>query len=115
MSVQQPVVPEPLIDLGMHGNREIFQRRLDEGYTKYAFGSGDWVSDERIVRLFVFFKADRIATYQHPKKHDGVTNVHGEPFEAEYTAEEFEVYKDAWSITVGQEKDLSGLLAVWAK
>ena len=108
--------PEEFSPLGLYGNRDVFQRRLDEGFTKLAFGDGNWVGNERIVRLFVFYHPDgRIATYEHPKsEHDGTT-FRGGPFEAEYSEEEFQSYKEKFQIAFGGKTSLAEVLEGWSE
>lgn len=106
--------------VGMYGNRHIFEKRLKEGFTEFAFGSGDWIQpdnalDRRIVAIWAFFPpkmgvGGRIATYEHPKYYDGEHSIRGEPFEARYTAKDFEDYCRKNRISMGQRSDLLDFL-----
>lgn len=109
-------VPESFSGLAMYGNREIFERRLREGYINVAFGSGEWVGDSRIVRLWVFYgSSGEIATYEHPKADQEGGMRHGQPFEATYSAIAFRSYVEKWRITLGPKMGLAELLKIWAK
>jgi len=117
--------PEQLSNIGLYGNREIFKRRLEEGYKEVALGRGDWIQTQnsltpetRIVALWAFFhqleSSKKIATYEHPKAFDGVTNIHGKPFEATYSEEEFKEYCEKNKIKIGKRIELTDLLNIWS-
>ena len=110
--------PEEFSTLGMYGNREIFEKRLNEGYTKVAHGGGDWVGNHRIVRLWAFFHPKRffkkVATYEHPK-FDGIHTVRGTPFEVTYTERGFKKYCKKNKISLGEKHDLAKLVQDWDK
>ena len=70
--------PEEFSELGLYGRKDIFEKRIKEGYTGIALGGGEWVGDSRIVRICIFYHPDgRIATYEHPKDHDGTHTMGG--------------------------------------
>jgi hypothetical protein len=107
---------EPFSALTMYGNKEIFARRLKEGFTDCTVGSGSWVGNKRIVQLFVFYHPDgRIATYEHPK-YMGVDQhtYRGLPFEAEYTKETFVKHQTEFSLWISEGlSKLEELLKEW--
>lgn len=43
--------PDVFSPLGMYGDREVFFRMLEAGFTRVAFGSGAWVNASRIVAI----------------------------------------------------------------
>ena len=115
--------------LEMYGNKEIFEKRLKEGYTEISFGAGQLVGDKRIVRLWVFYHPDgEIATYEHPKSDDGSHTFRGQPFEAEYNTKKtligklfginsfknsFEEYLKKFKITLDKRKSLAQVVESW--
>ncbi len=107
--MSQPGIGSPL----WYGRKDVFERRLQEGYTEAAFGGGEWIHGKRVVRLWVFYHPDgRIATYEHPKFDFGHT-VHGEPYEAEYGKREFQLHVKKFQIQLGKKEGLAGILALW--
>jgi len=97
-----------------YGNREIFQKRLVEGYIEAAFGSGEWVGEYRIVRLWIFFKPDgAVATYEHPKADQEGGLRHGQPVEVIYSMAEFQLYVKKWLIKFGQKVSLADIVERW--
>ncbi|MBI2672664.1 hypothetical protein HYX19_00215 [Candidatus Woesearchaeota archaeon] len=108
--------PDEFSLLAMYGSKDIFKKRLEEGYTEVAFGVGDWVRDYRIVGLWAFYHQDgRIATYEHPKyiEFSGGNTLHGEPFEKIYTKEEFEKHEKDLRISVCQKTGLAQIVQKW--
>ena len=114
---RKPIKPAKFSPLAMYGSREVSEKRLREGYVEIAFGSGEWVNDFRIVRLWVFFHPNgNIATYEHPKLMEpSMRTYHGAPFEAQYSERQFDAYKQKHQITVGRKWSLGEILERWAK
>lgn len=109
-------IPEKFSLLGMYGNFEIFRRRQEEGYTEVVFGSGEWVSSERIIALWAFYGPNKlIATYQHPKYDDGLQTRRGSPFERIYNEEEFRDYLKRMKISLGSCNKLSDIVSKWSE
>jgi hypothetical protein len=109
--------PEEFSPLGMYGNKEIFERRLNEGYTEVAHGSGEWIGDNRIVALWAFFHPKRffrkVATHQHPKGYFDGHTFHGKPFETAYTEKGFKKYCENNKIVLGERQDLAKIVKIW--
>lgn len=106
--------PEKYSLIGMYGRKDIFEKRLREGYTRVAFGSGNWVNSQRIVSLWVFYHPDGgIATYEHPKFYDGSYTFRGQPFEEEYNKEGFQKHLKRFQIKLGEKYNLSELVKNW--
>ncbi|NQS89344.1 hypothetical protein HQ584_06110 [Patescibacteria group bacterium] len=84
---------EKLRPLKTYGNTNIFQKRVEEGYSKLAFGRIEPIDNSKLLGVFVFFHPDgKIATYEHPKQ--------GTPFEKEYNSEVFQEYKEEQNIHI---------------
>lgn len=108
--------PDEFSPLNMYGDRNVFEKRLKEGYKELAFGGGEWVGDERIVRLFVFFNPNgRVATLQTPKALTPDGHTRRGRIEAEYTAKEFEDYMKEWKIKLGNKTSLEDIVKKWEK
>ena len=124
---------EKFSTMTMYGNKRIFDKRLKEGYTEVALGSGEWVSapagsEQRIVKLFVFYHPNgKVATYEHPKANHGFGNIHGQPFEAEYNTkrtligklfgtnsfkDSFENHLKEFKIALGEKGDLAEIVRI---
>ena len=106
------MVLSELSPLNMYGDREVFRRRLQEGYTDLNFGRGSWINGQRIVGLFVFYHPDgRIATLEHPKftcPFSGHT-VRLDPRERQYTPQQFQRHLRDFEIELDIPTDLVGL------
>lgn len=113
------VKPEQFSIIGMYGDKKIFEMMMAEGYTQVASGTGQWIVENgfeyRIVRLFAFACGtdDSVATYEHPKMNDGITNRHGQPYESRYQPQEWDKHCNRFKITLGEKRDLSDLLKSW--
>ena len=110
--------PEKFSMLGMYGKKDIFEKRVREGYTEVAFGRGEWcpgtLVNFRIVGLWSFYHTDgRIATYEHPKQEFDSHTSHGKPFEAEYTPQEFQDYIKRLRIQLSSKSSLKDLVDQW--
>lgn len=107
--------PEEFSLIGMYGKKDIFEKRVREGYTEVAFGGGDWVGDQRIVSLWAFYHPNgRIATYEHPKSMTlDCHTVRGRPFEAEYTKRKFQKHLQKFKIRLGEGSGLAQLVENW--
>ena len=107
--------PDEFSPLGLYGRKDAFEKRVRDGYTEVAYGGGDWVGNQRIVRLWAFYHPDgSIATYEHPK---GMTpdmhTIRGQPFEAEYTEREFQEHLENFRIKIGPKTGLKKLVENW--
>ena len=107
--------PECLSPLAMYGRKDVFENRVREGYTEVAFGGGDWVGEQRIVRLWVFYHPEgKIATYEHPKFMTLDTHtMRGQPFEKEYTEGEFQKHQKQFKLKVGNRRSLAEVVQDW--
>lgn len=82
---------EKIRPLKTYGNTDIFQKRVEEGYSELAFGRIEPTDDSELLGVFVFFHPDgKIATYEHPKQ--------GTSFEKEYNSERFQEYTEEQNI-----------------
>jgi len=106
--------PEEFSALRMYGNKNVFEKRVEEGYTEVAFGGGDWVGNQRIVRLWAFFHPKgKIATYEHPKFDDGSHIMRGNPFEAKYSQRKFQKHLREFQIKLGAKSELAEVVNNW--
>ena len=104
---------EPFNDMAWYGNLKIFKKRLQEGFSEFAFGRGQWVGGERIVGIFVFYHPDgRIVTLESPKYYD---HFHGKKFEGSYSSAEFKKYLKANKISLRQKHSLRAFIRMIAK
>jgi hypothetical protein len=107
--------------LKYYGEKSIFEKRVEEGYSEVAFGGGRWFGkengdDERMVAIWVFYHPDgRIATYEHPKYHDGIASYYGNKFEAEYTQDQFQEHMRKYMITLEVTTGLVELVENWGQ
>lgn len=115
--------PEEFSPLAMYGEKSIFEKRLNEGFTEIAFGRGPWkevespglILDVRIVAIYVFYHpSGKIATFEHPKARDcNLMAHHGEPFEAEYNQLTFHEHKKDYKLNLGEKIDLAEIVQSW--
>ncbi len=102
-----------------YANKEMVEKHLRAGCAKARFGNGEWIDrkwgSERIVGIWAFYLLNgRVATFEHPKMNDGIANRHGQPYEKEYSATEFEAYCKEWKITLSErETSPQEILALW--
>ena len=99
----------------LNGRKDVFEKRLREGYTGIAFGNGDWVGSERSVILWVFYHPDgRIATYEplRLKRINGFT-MPGTEVEIEHTEESFREYVKRRRIKIGERTSLAEFFVRW--
>ncbi len=108
--------PEEFSKLKMYGEKEIFEKKVEEGYTEVAYGDGgDWFDDQRIVSLFAFYHPNgKVATYEHPKRmtFDGHT-MRSRPFQAEYNKIEFQIHLQEFQIKLEKKVGLEELVKNW--
>jgi hypothetical protein len=110
--------PEEFSTLGMYGQREFFERKRQEGYSKVAFGVGEWVNNQRIAAIFVFYHPTRIigsiTTLQHPQFDDGCQTIRAKPCEKKYyTKLGFNGFVKSRKIQIGDKQNLVDLLQNW--
>lgn len=102
--------------LYMFGNKEVFEKRLKEGYRDVAFGRGIYIDNQKISVIWAFYHPDKkIATYEHPKSFDpflGLSKM-GSPFEEEYSEEKFKEYTENKKITLSNKIDLEDVVEKW--
>ena len=106
---------EKFEQFAMYGDFYVLEKRHDEGFIQAAFGEGDWVNNERIARLWAFFRPgrffERVATYQHPEFNCGIHKSHGKPFESiYYTGRGFRKYCRNKNITLHDRQNLSEII-----
>lgn len=75
---------EELYKLRVQEDKEVFERKLKEGYTEVCFGFGeDWIGDRKVLGLYAFYHPNgRISAYEYPKIKENVTGFR--PIEFEY-------------------------------
>ena len=106
--------PEEFSPLGMYGRKDVFEKRLNEGYTEVTLGGGDWVGDQRIVSLWVFYHPKgKIATLEHPKFYISDHTARGQPYEAKYSPRKFQKHVKKFQLKVGEKKDLAKIVEDW--
>ncbi len=107
---------------GTHGfmtdiEKDVLEKRLEEGYEEIAFGRGAWVGEHRIVGIYAFYHPDgRIATYENPKFMGGGYGMHAvraPSFEAEYTREGFAKHIKKHAIRFDKKKNLGKVVRTW--
>lgn len=101
--------------LVMFGDKNIFEKRLGEGYDKVSFGRGKLVNNEIICALWVFYDTNKIATYEHPKSisYSKSSPCRGPPFEREYSIGAFEDYMKNKKIVLSKKMDLENIIKKW--
>ena len=105
--------PDEFSLFGLYGNREVFQQRLNEGFTELAFASGPEVNGLRIVAAFVFYHPDgRVATFEHIKDYTMGTSVRGVD-QNSYTEQTFAELVQKQRLEVGKKFPLRELLKDW--
>jgi hypothetical protein len=109
--------PEESHLIEAYGKKDIFEKRLKEGYTEVSFGTGPWVKNQRIVNLFVFYHPNgNIATYEQPKFSNEGQTVRGTPHEEKYSQKEFNKLKERWNLKVKENRhSLKEILDEWPK
>lgn len=101
-------------DINLFGNKEVFSKKLSEGYTEIAFGHGQYNNNlKKISSIFVFYDSEgNVSTYQYPKSIDlpDPFPCRGQPFERKYSKKEFERYLELKKITLGKNSKLVDVL-----
>lgn len=103
--------------LAIYGDKDIFEKRLKEGYEEVAFGRGKCVNNEIISALWVFYNTNKIATYEYPKfiKSPEISPCKGPPYEKEYSKQEFEEYLRDKKIFLSKKISLEEIINKWEK
>ena len=99
-----------------NGNRKLLRSKLDEGFSEFSVGGGDWVKNgtRRIVSLFAFFRGD--GTVSTREQCEGMVNIHGQMMKGEYTlygrygSDEFEAMKREYRLEMSPKTALSQML-----
>ena len=98
----------------LYGEENLFQKKLKEGYTELSFARGTYIYNgdygEKITRMWAFYHPDgRISTHQIPKSKNGIDGFpcRGNPFDMEYSQDEFKKYIEDKKLIVS---DRSGLV-----
>jgi hypothetical protein len=101
--------------LKIYGDRDVFEKRLKEGYEQVAFGRGKLVGKEIISATWVFYNSYKIATYEFPKfvRSKNFLPCKGEPCEKVFLNEEFEEYRKNKKITLTKKMDLGNIIRKW--
>ena len=102
-------------ELKMHGNKDIFQERLKQGFTTVSFGTGEWIDDYRIAGVWIFKRpTGKVATleYHEARSSTGIA-IRGVPEQKTYTRRTWQKYAKRHKIKIGAERDLAELLANW--
>lgn len=135
----EKIKPEEFSILGMYGRREIFEKRLQEGYTEVAFGKGLWIEKpdmfgtyldfrfpflhftppaivaQRIPSLFAFYHPNgKIAILEHRKIEDYTGHTaHVGIRETVYNKKRFERHLNEWSVKLEEKTTLVEILEKW--
>ncbi len=108
---------EQFSNVGLYSSLREIEQRLAEGFTTFAFGRGPWIvrkgEQMRLVALFAFFHPDgRVASTEHFKLNDGITNVHCLPQTNIYSSvNEFERLVKKWNVQMNSPGPLAELVA----
>ena len=107
--------PERHSWIGMYGDRDIFQKHLDDGYNEVAFGKGDWVDDQKVLGVFAFFHpGGDISTLEHYKS---ITNsghtIKSGPVYGEYMQKGFEMFIEENGVKMSEKQDIRAVLNQW--
>ncbi|GEM_PF-3952803 len=96
----------------LYVRKDILERRLQEGYTEIATGRGEWVHDQKIVGVFIFYHPDgRITSYEHPKFR-AENRIHtGIPFEKTYpSSDDLQRHCNLFRIQLNEKSSLAELV-----
>jgi len=104
--------PEQYSIMKMYGDREFFEKKMSQGYTQVAFGSGKWIKGERIVGIFAFYHPNgRVATLETPKCDFERSTVRGKAFEDLYwSPKTFGKHVLKKQITMSDKTDLTDIV-----
>lgn len=99
-----------------NGNRKLLRSKLNEGFSEFSVGGGEWVKKgtRRIVSIFAFFRADGIVSTR--EQCEGMVNMHGQIMKGEYTlygrygADEFDSMKREYRLEMSPKTDMSQML-----
>jgi len=100
-------------DLIDYGNKEAFERRLQEGYAEVAFGMGRRGRSD--LCLFAFYHPNgTIATYEHPATMPFWSGlVKQGTIEKEYNGEGFQRLTDSYGIEMSVRVNLEDTVNNW--
>jgi len=93
----------------LNGRKDIFDRRIKEGYTEVALCSGGWIGNQRLAIVWVFYHPDgRLAVYERLK----LKRINGSEIpvvgnEMECSEEEFRRYAEKYKIRIGAKTKLT--------
>ncbi|MBI5397931.1 hypothetical protein HZB03_00575 [Candidatus Woesearchaeota archaeon] len=109
--------------LRKYGRPDVFRKRLGEGFTKVAAGTGPFVDARRIARIWAFYHPQgRVVTMELPEllcssetrycapffSHE---TRHGVPFIEEYDSVEFQEYKRDHRILLAEPRSLEQVVS----
>ena len=111
-------IPEEYLWFGIYGDRGVFERRLDQGYTEVAYGTGEWVkgmhSETKVNAVMVFYHPkDKIATYEFTRHRSPDESWTDEPYEDNYEPEEFGDYLLENRIYLHPKQSLADIVDSW--
>jgi len=109
--------PDQFSNLNFYGDREVFEKREEEGYSQVNFGRGPWIKGERVVGMFAFYHPDgKISILMTPKHDISGETIHGRRTEREFeNEEEFKKFVEQWKIELAERSDLGKFLNKWEK
>ncbi len=111
------MIPESQSWLGNYGygTKPIFEKKLEEGFTKVAFGRGPWIDTFRILALFAFFYPDgRVETIETWKQRDSRhCSRRSSPKEKKYSAIQFKTYIAEHHVELMDRTEVSGIINDW--
>ncbi|MBS3090035.1 hypothetical protein J4461_04140 [Candidatus Pacearchaeota archaeon] len=97
----------------LYAAREIFQRKIQEGYEEVAFSNeGEWHQQERIVRMCAFYSPDgEIETYEQHEIDDLIVIRASKPFGVTFkTGKGLKERLKPYNLTLGEKRKVRDVL-----
>ena len=91
--------------------RDIFERKYNQGYLNFAFGSGSWINNQRISQISAFYHPDgTISTYEISQFSDFKKQ---DPYYEEYSKKEFKEHLRKFEIKMRKKRNLEKIIKLF--
>ena len=109
------MINQKTMELKMIGRKDIFEKYLNKGYKEVAVGVGNLRYDSVRIECIVFYHPEgKIATYAQSRfMTPDPDPALGDPFENEYTENEFKNQFSENRLQIDAKRDLAKIVDEW--